>query len=267
MSTEAIYLYCFARPGAARDIAAEGVDGRPVIRLNHGSVAALYSVVVAEDFSAAAPGNRMDDTKWVIASACQHERVIEEAMEAGPVVPVRFGTLFSSMDALRLLMVQQGTPIAGTLNALGDKQEWSVKGFVDPVTARAWLIVADPALAEAWRRLPESPGARYFQEKRVHAQAHEAFARWRAIVAEEVREHLGPCAVAATLLDLQDRRVSGREADMVLNVALLVERDRVAEMRTLVKAAATAYTGAGLTLDVSGPWPPYNFCAPPTAES
>jgi hypothetical protein len=262
MSSEAIYLYCFLRPGGAADTAVSGVCDRPVLRVDCGHIGAVYSIVATDDFSSQAAGNRMDDAQWVIACACRHEQVIEEAMLDGPVVPVRFGTVFSSLDALRQLMTDRSDAVAGILNTLGDKQEWAVKGFVDAAQARQWLIGADPTLAEASRCLPESPGARYFQEKRLDTAADAALGRWQAVVAEDVRQKFLPCTVAVTLLDLQDRRVSGRDGDMVVNLALLVDRDRVFEMRARARTVAAAYADAGLTLDVTGPWPPYNFCSP-----
>ena len=41
----------------------------------------------------------MEDLAWVAPRALRHEEVILTVMEQGPVLPVRFGTVFSSLDS------------------------------------------------------------------------------------------------------------------------------------------------------------------------
>ena len=59
---------------------------------------------------------------------------------------------------------------------------------------------------------------------------------------------------------LQDKSTSGRDKEMVLNCALLLRRDSVRTFRQQVDRIGAAYAEQGITLEVSGPWPPYNFC-------
>ena len=50
---------------------------------------------------------------------------------------------------------------------------------------------------------------------------------------------------------------------MVLNAAYLIERSRVESFHRVAAELAGQVRAGGLALDVSGPWPPYNFVAPP----
>jgi len=262
MAADAVYVYCFARAGAKTLLAAPGIGGRPANRLERGPAAAIYSRVDADHFKADAPNNRINDPQWVISCARRHECVVEEALRAGPVVPLRFGTVFTSPDALGLLLEERGPRIAAMVDSLAGNEEWAVKAYIDVPAAREWLIASDPVLAEARRLLPAAEGTRYFQQKRLDADADRALACWRGAVAEEIMEKLQPWAVDTAMLPAQDRRIAGQEGEMVLNLAVLVRQDQVDLMRDAVTDAAAAYSERGLRIEVTGPWPPYSFCPP-----
>jgi hypothetical protein len=53
----------------------------------------------------------------------------------------------------------------------------------------------------------------------------------------------------------QDRRLSGRDAEMVLNASYLVERERARDFAGLVDTLG----GNGFALELTGPWPAYHF--------
>ena len=94
------------------------------------------------------------DPAWVVPHACRHEQVIEAAMVQSPVLPVRFGAVFSCRTALEEFVAAHYEGIAGFLDWIADKEEWSVKVHVNVATASEWAIASDPALAEEWRRCP-----------------------------------------------------------------------------------------------------------------
>jgi hypothetical protein len=261
---QGLYLYCFARAGVARHTEVAGVDERPgVTGLEVGKVAAVFSRVHLNDFSGEAAETRTQDPQWVVPRACRHEQVVQEMMRSGPVLPVRFGTVFSSEEALKGLLVQRSEEIALILDRLSDKEEWAVKGLVDAAKARAWLLATDPVLAECRRKLPESPGARYLHKKRLDAEADSALRLWSAAVAEQVQALCRSQVADLCPLRPQSRPVSGREADMVLNLAVLVRRGHVPALLGRLQELGATYADQGLTLEVSGPWPPYHFCPPP----
>jgi hypothetical protein len=263
MSSLGVYLYCFTRSGAGRQIKAAGVDGHgTVTALDTGRAAAVFSTVRLDEFGGEAVASKAQDPQWLIPRACEHERVIEEVMQTAPALPVRFGTIFSSSEALERFLAKQGPALARILDRLSDKEEWAVKGFVDLALLKEWLRVADPVLAEGRRRLPESPGAHYFRQKRLDAQVEEAVKFWSCGAADLVRASLASFASDARPLRLQARSVTGRGAEMIFNMAYLLLRDDIDRFRDRVSAAGAAYTEQGLTLELSGPWPPYNFCPP-----
>jgi len=263
MDALGVYLYGFTRRGAVREIKAAGVgEHGAVTTLETGAVAAVFSTVSLCEFAGDATQAGAQDPQWLIPRACRHEQVIEEVMRAGPVLPVRFGTVFSSTAVLEKFVAEKSTEVARILDWLSDKEEWAVKGFVDLSRAKPWLMASNPVLAEHRRLLPEAPGARYFQQKRLEAKAEETLRLWRRGVVSQVRALLAPHAVDACPLRPQPRNLTGRDAEMILNAAYLLLRSHIDTFRERVAEAGAAYAEQGLTLEVSGPWPPYNFCPP-----
>ena len=263
MDALGIYLYCFTRRGAVREIKAAGVDERgTVTTLETGTAAAVFSTVSLCEFGGDDTPPKARDLQWIIPRACQHERVIEEVMRTAPVLPVRFGIVFSSDRVLKKFLAKKSAEVARILDWLSDKHEWAVKGFVDLGRAKEWLMASDPVLAEHRRRLPETPGARYFQQKRLEAKTEEAMRLWRRGVVDHVRALLAPHAVDARPLRPQPKNLSECDAEMVFNVAYLLPRSDIELFRERVAGASATYAEQGLSLKLTGPWPPYNFCPP-----
>ncbi len=223
-------------------------------------MAAVFSEVSLSEFRGDTAKDERPDPDWIIPRACRHERVIEEIMSRSPVLPVRFGTVFSSRQALEKLLTDRCHKIAGFLEAIAGKEEWAVKGFVDIDKAEAGLLASDPDLLAQRQHLSTSPGARYFQEKQLRTSVQKQVKLWGRTVAEQVQEDLKDVAVEARPLRLQPPNVSGRTAEMVLHCALLLPHSRVADFRARVEALAAQHAEQGLGLECSGPWPPFHFC-------
>jgi hypothetical protein len=82
-----------------------------------------------------------------------------------------------------------------------------------------------------------------------------------AILGEAARnthERLLELSIAGTVSRPHTRELTGRSEEMFLNAAYLVPADDES-LREEVAALGRAYAPLALTLDVTGPWPPYSF--------
>jgi len=95
-----IYLFCLTPETTLPELKGTGIDGlHPLFVEVIGDVAAVLAEVNIEDFTGPESQEKMEDLKWVAPRALCHEEVILTVMEQGPVLPVRFGTVFSSLTA------------------------------------------------------------------------------------------------------------------------------------------------------------------------
>ena len=223
-----IYLYAITtargRPGP---LPRQGLDGAPVRVVDHAGLAAVVSD--RDDATLVAD----TDALWA------HERVVEAVMDEATVLPVRFGTQFSSEGDLLGVLDQRCDALSEALARLVGKVELGVRAL--------W-----PGEPDHQRERPES-GTGYMMAK-LEGMRREADRRHRAAgVATALDEPL------ARLSHASNRRVMVTDR-LVLSGAYLVGEDRVAEFRDMVADLQSAHPH--LEVLCTGPWPPYSFVEP-----
>jgi hypothetical protein len=233
------YLYGVVAVGTAPPDA-DAVDAEhEVVALAEGSVAGLASRVSLAEFDEAALPERLADAAWLEEKIRAHEQVLESALAAGPVVPCRFCTVYRAEHELRRFLADRGDVLASALARLEGRVELGVKGFA------AAAPPSEAAGAES--------GRAYLEARRREQQAREELARTRGQVVRDFHRRLLAAADDGVLLDLQSRELSGRAVEMVFNGSYLVA-DPARFRHALADAAPD-----GFEVELTGPWPPYNF--------
>jgi hypothetical protein len=202
---------------------------------------------------------RLQDVSWVGARAFRHEEVIEQVLRHSPVLPARFGTIFSSWGRLENFTKRHHYTISGFLDRARDKEEWAIKGFVDRDLAQKEVtgICLD---REGDRLAMLSPGKQYFEKKRIEANAGKALSRWLKEIAEMIFKELRPYASDFRERKLLSCNATGKYMEMIFNWACLIPKGRAEDFRILLAQMKDAYEKKGLIFELSGPWPPYSFC-------
>jgi hypothetical protein len=120
------------------------------------------------------------------------------------------------------------------------------------------LLETDPELSRRWRTLPESPGTRYFLEKKLREEARRLARQTAARAAVDVRQVLRSISADVQSLGLRGTEAPGRE--MILHETFLMSPDLAREALERLKTASSGPVAGLLTLEPSGPWPPFHFC-------
>ena len=79
-------------------------------------------------------------------------------------------------------------------------------------------------------------------------------------MSQEVQDALVVHSTAATRLRVHASAVTGRPERMVFNLSFLVANRTLPDFRAALATLQAGHSGTGLTLEMRGPWPPYNFC-------
>ena len=254
---EGWYLYGVVSAGAA-PVELKGltaVDPRHGVSvLAEGELAGVASRVSLEEFDEAALPDRLGDATWLEQKIRAHEDVLESVLASAPVVPCRFCTVYRSEDDLRLFLADRSAALRDALARVAGKVELGVKAFAEPEPA----ATPEPEMSS-------EPGAgrAYLERRRAQKLAREELARLRAETAADLHERLLGAADDGVELALQKPELSGREEEMVFNGAYLVS-DRARFEREL---DALRTERSGLQLELTGPWPPYNFVPAELAQS
>lgn len=258
---EGWYLYGVIAAGAA-PVELEGVtavDPRHGIDvLTERDLAGVTSRVSLAEFDEAALPERLGDAAWLEQKIRAHEDVLESVLASAPVIPCRFCTVYRSEGDLRLFLAERSGVLGEALARVAGKVELGVKAFVDHERFTAGAA----SRSESIRKLQESAaqaesGRAYLERRRLEKLAGDDLAQFKGTLGAELHARLLAAADDGVELALQKPELSGREEEMVFNGAYLVsDHDR---FRAEVDELAAGHAGSGLELEVTGPWPPYNF--------
>jgi hypothetical protein len=232
-TTPAVGWYVFgvvpadARPAAGTSLVEEG------------RLAAVAAEVSLAEFGDDALPQRLNDRAWLEEKARVHEAVLQSFVGVVPVLPLRFGAIYHDLADVRRLLTERADHFGVVLERVRGRVELGVKVWFDPTR------VAQP---------PAATGREYLQRRRDELSS----ARDAASLAASAHERLAALAEGAVLNRPQPRELTGRDEQMVLNAAYLVPEtgdDFAREVGRLGDESAAA----GLTFELTGPWPPYNF--------
>jgi hypothetical protein len=253
-----IYLFCLLPADPLPKIAGNGMDGEhPLFVEVIGEVAAVLAEVNLEDFSGPGAQEKMEDLAGVAPRALRHEDVVLSAMEQGPVLPVRFGTVFSSLAAAEPLRQRQDVLMKFFQDTI-DKKEWTLKGYVDRPQARARMTAARLA-TEKEQLAGLSPGKRYFLEQKIKGAVDKDVAAWLKEMGRDILSVVKKMSVGFSECRLQSQDVTGRDEEMFFHGALLVPDASATVLQGITNEWNTRHESQGLQIELSGPWPPYHF--------
>jgi hypothetical protein len=253
---ELLWAYCVARAGDPTPDGVGGVAGGAIERIEADGLVAFVGRVPASAFAAEPLRRNLNDLPWLERVARAHEAVLDEAMRAATIVPLRMCTLYESADGVRRMLEHEHDPFVAALDALAGREEWGVKLVVDPERLQSAARAERPGADDIAER---GEGGAYMLRRRHEREVREAAHALAGDVARQIHARLQDWALDAVTLPAQNRELSGHEGEMLLNAAYLVESDRVAELRDLVSELERRHEDLGARIELTGPWPPYNF--------
>jgi len=146
------------------------------------------------------------------------------------------------------------------LEQLRGREEWGVNVFVDRAAMLSNITSVSPVLREMVERAEQSsPGQSYLIQKKIEAlKSDEARAATNRI-AEEIEEELRRHSDDARRLRILKVETT-EHGELKAKFAFLVNRSGFDQFRDAAERLAQENQAAGVRLELTGPWPVYNFC-------
>jgi hypothetical protein len=254
---DGVWVFCVAGagfPGLSDDVPGV-VAGRAPREVRADELVAIVGPVPLSEFGEEPLKRNLNDLEWLESVARAHEDVLDAALAAGPIVPMRICTIFRDEDQVRRMLADRHRDFEHALERLHGRAEWGVKVIADRGR------IADAVRARLAPAAPSSggEGGAYLGRKQEGRRLRELL---DATLDEAVREshaRLEEWADASELLPPQRPELGAYEGDMVLNGAYLVADDRVAAFEGVVGELSRQYSEAGLSFELTGPWPAFHF--------
>jgi hypothetical protein len=265
---DAFYVYCVGDSSAVaplfEDALPAAIEGEAQLEMESDDVlAAVLSAVPLADYSEDALQARLNDPTWTAVRAMRHEKVVEHFAARATVVPLRFGTIYLERASVRQMLAQRRPELSAVIERLRGREEWGINILCD----RQKLLETITSLSPRLRALEEqaasaSPGQSYLMRKKIDAmRVDEARAEMKRAAAKIESELARLSDGSARLRALKDE--GGERNDLVAKLAFLVARTRFEEFRAAAERLAQEHAPAGFQLELTGPWPAYNFAATP----
>ena len=251
-----LYVYAIGRARHPPPRRVEAIDGGDqVASVQSGDLAAFYTPVDPAEFSQPVIDARSKDVEWLGGIGYRHQSVMGALMRGGTIVPLRAFTLFASEESLRGHLDTHRETLGPLLDRLDGKQEWTLRIEFNPEQWSDALVRRVPALRELAEEIARAPsGKGFLLRKKLDEEKKRASRDAEQEVVAGIERAVMEKLACETVAESREQR-SG--AFPQINV--LINRDEEARLEELRGDLERRYGEDGVTLALTGPWPPYTF--------
>ncbi len=257
MDSDFIYVYCILdhRPLLEDQSLASSFEVLPVKEYY-----AAIKHVSSNEFSEESLKKNFADPEWIETHTRNHVEVISSLMVNQAVLPFKFGTVFKSEENLEKFIEEHSSYIKDHLRALEGKEEWSVKIYCDKKVIRDKIVELSNELRELEKQVRESsPGKAFLMKRKKTALVEQKTRELMKTHGQECYEQYKNISESIRMNNLLPRELTERQDDMILNVACFIDRKNVSNFLHITNLQREEYQPLGFSIDVTGPWPPFNF--------
>ncbi|HUP44486.1 MAG TPA: GvpL/GvpF family gas vesicle protein [Thermoanaerobaculia bacterium] len=254
MSPMVLYVYAIGRGAVRPEV--EAIDGSSEFgAVTRSGLTAIFTPVPREEFSQEAVDRRTGDLEWLGSIGYRHQAVVADLMRRTTIVPLRAFALFSGEESLARYLEESASQITKVLERLDGKQEWTLRVEFD---AQVWSD-ALTGRVNTLRQLNEeiaaaTPGKAFLLRKKLDEEKKQASREGERGLVAEIQQAILEKLRSEVVAESREQREG---AFPQINV--LINRDEEAILQELHRELNDRYGRDGVTLSISGPWPPYTF--------
>ena len=218
-----------------------GLDEHEVEYVEHEEIAAAVGRIVLDR----PPGRRAD--------LLAHSHVVDCLAEAGPVIPVQFGSVLADEESVVAdVLAADHDHFVALLEEVRGKVQLNLRATYQRDQVLSEVVQSHPEIAELRRRTKDLPeGTMHPDLVRLGELVARVMEARRVEDAQDVLEVVRPLVVG-------EAPRTGGGLDHVVSIALLVESEGVAELEERLEELAEA-VHERIRLQLSGPVAPYDF--------
>lgn len=179
-------------------------------------------------------------------AALTHHRLVTGYHARSPILPVRFGSQFSSVETLRAHLAPQMHRLSQALAALAGMDEMTLS------LAAAPKIAAQGPEPDSGPEVRTGGGADWLRARQAQRDRQKTHAQARAKAMGALRAALERRVARLVAVD-PDQGLARWQV-------LLPRHDRAA-LDAWLATQGSAFDAAGIEVTLEGPWPPYSFAA------
>jgi hypothetical protein len=264
---EGYYVYCIAERAPALEIltnvsvpsAMEENTGLEVIAVS--DLAAIVSRVPLSVFGEESLEAHLSDAPWVTVRAMRHEQVVEHFARQTSVVPLRFGTIYLDGPGVKQMLADKRDQLYTILGRVKGHEEWGVNIYCDRAVLLENITNISPRLREMTATAKNaSPGQSYLLQKKIEALRADEGKLEIERTTKRIEARLS--SLSDGVARLRVLKVEATEhGELRSKFAFLVLKANFEKFRAAAEEIAGEVEKAGIRIELTGPWPAYNFAA------
>ena len=266
MTELAYYVYCIAETSAAAELSVDSLpaaieDDARLEWVTVDNLAALVSEVSRATYSEASLAEHLTDATWTAIRAMRHETVLEYVAKRTSAIPLRFGTIYLERQGIEQMLKEKGNDLQQIIEQLRGREEWGVNVYCDRAVLLSSITSVSPVLRDLVERAAQAPpGQSYLMQKKIETlkvdEARSAINRIVDQIESQLREDTDD-ARRLRILKVE----TTEHGELKAKFAFLVKRTGFDAFREAAERLAQEHQAAGVRLELTGPWPVYNFVA------
>jgi len=258
------YVYCIARRSLAEELATGSMpaaieEGAGLELISGDKLAAVVSRVPLTEYSENSLAEKLKDATWTAVRAMRHEQVVEFFAKRTGVVPLRFGTIYLDRSNVERMLSEKESQLVGIIDRLKDSEEWGVNVYYERSMLFENIVNLSPRLREmSDAAKTATPGQSYLMQKKIAAlRTDEAKVEIKRIV-DDIESSLSSESDGAARLRVLKVETTDH-GELKAKFAFLIQRSQFDAFRRAAEDLAVKYESAGVRIELTGPWPAYNF--------
>jgi len=261
LSDTGVLLYCISNVENPKGDEISGLDENySIFSIEDQGIYGIVSEVSQQEYGEENFHSKGEDVEWLTEKARKYMDIILAVSRNATVIPMKFITIFKSIDRVKEIIRENMDLFTDKLNMLVGKEEHSIKIYCNEKVFKQ-TSMEDEIKAFEESIVGKPKGTAFFLRKKFDQELKE-------IVQEKV------CKVANSMIDgastlfegmksnkLLAKEMTGVQDKMILNIALLLQIDQKEELYRYIHTVKEHHEKNGFSVQISGPWPPFSFCS------
>jgi hypothetical protein len=258
------YVYCIVETEPAEKLVAGDPpvtieEGARLELVNYDQLTAVTSIVPLTSYGEEQLTSNLTDATWTAIRAMRHEQVVEYFAKRTSTIPLRFATIYVDREGVETMLGQRSSQLQEILRRLEGKEEWGVNVFSDRAKLLENITNISPRLKEMGDAIRQAtPGQAYLMQKKIEALKTDEVKVEITRLVNEIESRLIEKSEGATRLRILKVETT-EHGELRAKFAFLVEKAKFGEFHDAAEAIAREMSDAGIRLELTGPWPAYNF--------
>ncbi|MEQ8548946.1 MAG: GvpL/GvpF family gas vesicle protein [Cyclobacteriaceae bacterium] len=225
-----------------------------------GQLHAIYSVEDIDEFGVSAFQENIKNIPWLEDKVIKHNHILTMVASKVAVIPIKFGSVYSSELAMQNVLSEEHDKFLEQLRKIGSRQEWGLKLNYHNQQLTEYLLENDHMLVEQSNLSRNgTPGQRFLAKKKIDTELKAVMKREINSLREMLYKNVNSKSEQIKVLQNTANELSEKGWVNVLNLAMLVERMEPLEIGNIIDDRKINYDKIGFKIELTGPWPAYNF--------